>query len=203
VLSHLDKWSTSWKSGEIIRILDIGTGGADLPLSIHRWAANKKFTVEITAVDIVDDIVSIARENTRGTAGVHIEQKDFFDLAAHGDHFDYVIASLLLHHIPPARARATLQAFDALATRGIIVSDLLRSATSYFAVMSLSLLVGNYVVRHDGPLSVRRAFTPEELQTIANEAGLPYLTARREPWFRVSLAGEKEGIPLPLRERAG
>ena len=81
---------------------------------------------------------------------------------------------------------------DALSTRGIVISDLLRTASSYWAVTALSCLIGNKVVRHDGPLSVRRAFLPQELSALAAESGFPYLKSKREPWFRVSLAGEKK-----------
>jgi hypothetical protein len=81
-----------------------------------------------------------------------------------------------------------------LAKRGIIISDLRRGRAGYWAVKLLSDAVGNAVVRHDAPLSVRRAFRAEELETLARQAGLSYLSARPQPWFRISLAGEK---PMP------
>jgi hypothetical protein len=58
-------------------------------------------------------------------------------------------------------------------------------------VWLLSRLAGDDIVRHDGPLSVRRAFLSEDLSRAAEEAGLDYLRVRRHPWFRLSLAGEK------------
>jgi hypothetical protein len=91
-----------------------------------------------------------------------------------------------------------------LARRGIIISDLHRTLLSYSAVSLLSYLIGNKIVRHDGPLSVRRAFTIPELNDLARAAGLPYLQASIEPWFRTSLSGEKffptqDLVPLPFR----
>jgi hypothetical protein len=47
------------------------------------------------------------------------------------------------------------------------------------------------VVRHDGPVSVRRAFTVSELEELARRAGLGYLSARRHAGFRLSLTGAK------------
>jgi hypothetical protein len=55
----------------------------------------------------------------------------------------------------------------------------------------LSALAGNVIVRHDGPLSVRRAFTLPELSRLVHELDLRYLRARRESPFRLSLAGQK------------
>ena len=105
--------------------------------------------------------------------------------------YDYVTASLFLHHVPPEKQIEILKLFDRIARRGILVSDLNRSFSGWISVGAASFLFGNHITRHDGPLSVRRAFTVAELGEMANAAGLSYLKAEREPWFRVSLTGEK------------
>jgi len=46
------------------------------------------------------------------------------------------------------------------------------------------------MVKHDGPASVRRAFRPADLQTIANRAGVPARVHRSFP-FRLVLVGTK------------
>jgi 2-polyprenyl-3-methyl-5-hydroxy-6-metoxy-1,4-benzoquinol methylase len=120
-----------------------------------------------------------------------VRRADLFDLDGEGASFDVVTASLFLHHCPAREVVRALRAMDRLAARGLILSDLLRSRAGYWAVGLLSHLIGNAVVRHDGPLSVRRAFRPEELEALAAEAGLPHLSVRVHPWFRVSLAGTK------------
>jgi hypothetical protein len=51
--------------------------------------------------------------------------------------------------------------------------------------------VRNYLTRHDGALSIRRAYVPDELLAMAREAGLE--TARvyaHFPW-RMTLVAEK------------
>ena len=40
------------------------------------------------------------------------------------------------------------------------------------------------MTRHDGPLSVRRAYTPAELARLAGRAGLPDIRWHRAPAFR-------------------
>jgi hypothetical protein len=44
-----------------VRILDLATGGADLPRAIAQWARQQCVGVEITAVDGNPEIVTIAR----------------------------------------------------------------------------------------------------------------------------------------------
>ncbi len=93
------------------------------------------------------------------------------------------------------RTVAVVRDLAAAAARGVIISDLRRSRPAYLAVSLSGRVLGNAVVRHDAPLSVRRAFTLAELRAIADEAGLPWLRAGDERWFRVSLAGERPDAP--------
>lgn len=192
ILKYLQRWSRHWPYSKTIRILDVGTGNADIPRAIVRWARYHGLHVHVTAIDLIQDIVQIARERSLGFGkDIDIRQANFFELLPKKERFDYVVASLLLHHVAPDETVRVLKEFDQLALRGIIISDLLRSQKSYWAVTVASYLFGNAIVRHDGPLSVRRAFQLQELESMAHKAGLPYLKARQEAWFRVSLAGEK------------
>jgi hypothetical protein len=45
----------------------------------------------------------------------------------------------------------------------------------------------NRLTRHDGPLSVLRAFTPAELRAAAEAAGLETLELRRAFFYRLTL----------------
>jgi hypothetical protein len=128
-----------------------------------------------------------------GTRDVVVERATLADVAASGRRFDYVIASLFLHHVPADHVHETLLAIDRLAGRGVVIGDLVRSPAALVAVGALAALAGNAIVRHDVPLSVRRAFTVQELANLAESVGLRYLRARPEGVVRLSLAGEKEG----------
>ncbi len=189
IVRHFESWSRAWNPQQPIRVLDVGTGGAEIPIAVVRWARERNLRMHVTAIDLVSEVASIARENTRDYPEITVLQKNVFDLEE--TTFDYVTASLLFHHVRPSESVRLLQLFDRLATRGIVISDLLRSRSSYVAVSALSYLIGNRIVRHDGPLSVRRAFHSQELQLLAQQAGLNYLRAQNEPWFRLSLAGQK------------
>jgi 2-polyprenyl-3-methyl-5-hydroxy-6-metoxy-1,4-benzoquinol methylase len=191
ILSHLSEWASAWNTERPIHILDVGTGSGEIPIAIAAWARRAGRAVRVTAVDLVPQIVEIAKRNAAPWDEIEIRQDDFFAMERNHERFDYAIASLFLHHVRPTQALDALHTFDRIATRGVILSDLLRSPTSLAAIGFLSYAIGNSVVRHDGPLSVRRGFLPSELSALAESAGLSYLRARREPWFRVSLAGEK------------
>ena len=48
-------------------------------------------------------------------------------------------------------------------------------------------LMTNPMTRNDGPLSVQRAFTADELRVMADSAGWNDAALYLEPWFRMSL----------------
>jgi 2-polyprenyl-3-methyl-5-hydroxy-6-metoxy-1,4-benzoquinol methylase len=191
VLRPLRRWRGGWAPGTRVRLLDVGTGAADIPREILAWAQSAGIEMEITAIDGAPDVAAAAQERARGVRGLTIEHATLAEIAGSGRRFDYVTASLVLHHVAAGRETETLLALDRLATRGLVISDLKRSWLALAGVGLLARVAGNAVVRHDGPLSVRRAFTVGELRALARECGLGYLEARSEGPFRVSLSGEK------------
>jgi len=190
-IRQFEEWSRVWDPNQTVTILDVGTGGGDIPLALADWASRRGFKVAITGLELVPGIADIARQRTAGIPGITVVTGDLFKLAESPERYDYVTASLFLHHMPDFRAIDALREFGRLATRGIVVGDLDRSRASLVAVTAAAWILGNRIVRHDGPLSVRRSFTLRELDIMARDAGLPWLTALNQPWFRVRLAGER------------
>jgi 2-polyprenyl-3-methyl-5-hydroxy-6-metoxy-1,4-benzoquinol methylase len=191
ILWHLAAWRRDWPTDRAMHLLDVGTGAADIPAAVVAWARRRGLPIRVTAIDSSGGIATAARAAVRGVPEIAVERIDLFELAATDRRFDVVTASLFLHHVPPERTSDAVKAIDRLAVRGVIISDLLRSPLTLAAVGTLAFVTGNRIVRHDAPLSVRRAFRVRELSRLAAAAGLPYLRARREGRFRVSLAGTK------------
>jgi len=93
---------------------------------------------------------------------------------------DVVTASLLLHHLDPDAAARCLGEMRAAARRGVVVNDLLRSRLTLVLVTLVTRLFARHrFSRHDGPLSVRRAYSPRELTVLAGKAGIGRLVVRR------------------------
>src|SRR5688572_27187201 len=72
IRQQFGQWLTSWKSREPIRILDIGTGSADIPIALHDWSKRRGLTLLITAVDLHPQTLSVARERVEGCAGIEL-----------------------------------------------------------------------------------------------------------------------------------
>lgn len=191
IIRRLQRWRSEWPADRAVTVLDVGTGAADIPRALVRWGRSSGVILRVTAVDSAADVAAVARARVGDAPEISIEHASLADVAASGRRFDYVVASLFLHHVAPRDQVAALLAFDRLASRGIIVSDLHRSPLTLAVVGMVGALAGNAIVRHDGPLSVRRAFTVADLSDLAQAAGIDYLRAASEGPFRVSLAGER------------
>lgn len=187
---RLEVWSPAWDKRRIITMLDVGTGAGDLPMRILNWGRQRRFKISIVGIDSDPAVLELARRRTEEEPYLTLVQSDLASFAAEGGRFDYVLGSLFLHHVPPAELVNTLRLCDGLAEKGVLFSDLRRCAAAYAGVRALTCLRGR-VTRNDGPLSVRRSFLPEELETAAENAGMRYVKVRRGPFFRLSLAGEK------------
>jgi len=190
-LWHFRQFSKRWQQGASIRIVDWGTGGADLPRALVRWGRTKGFKLQVVGVDQDKAIVEYARKACHAYPEIEIVHSDVRHFAAN-EPFDYAISSLTLHHLKNQHIVALLQRSDQLARRGIVMNDLRRSARAWAWIWFLSRLGRCHsMVQHDGPLSVRRAFTPEELTVLAADAKLPYLKTHVHFGHRLALAGEK------------
>jgi ubiquinone/menaquinone biosynthesis C-methylase UbiE len=180
--------SRSWASGARIEVLDVATGAADVPRALIAWARSRGFDLRVTALDISPRALSYARR-----AGprdrLHLVCADVERACFRDRSFDYVTCALFFHHLTDDQVRRVLQAFDRLARRGIVVNDLVRSPRAYVWTW-LFTRPFHPILRFDGPLSIRRAFRPDELRALAVNAGLHRLAIRRHFGHRMTLSGE-------------
>jgi SAM-dependent methyltransferase len=186
-LSHLKRFSRTWRKGETIHIIDLATGSADVPRAILRWATHAGFDVRVVGVDFHPTTTAIANE--RHNERLTIVRGDALDPPFADGSFDYALTSMFLHHLSAEDAVRVLRALDRLATRGIIAADLLRHPSAY-AWISLFTVASNPVVRHDARASVRQAFDPREVMELCDRAGIGYAKCVRHFGHRFVLSGE-------------
>lgn len=154
-------------------LLDIATGSGSVPLRIRELARRDGIDLRTTLTDVRDDMLRIAGSRaTESGSAARISRLDAVREEIR-EEFDFVTSNLFMHHLAKEEVQVVLKKMMHATRIALIVNDLTRSAFSRFAVNLASRVVTRSSVVHtDGDLSVRAAFTPEEFQGIAAQAGL-------------------------------
>ena len=176
------------------RVLDVATGSGDIPLKVAAWARRKGVEMEIVATDNHPTTLELARAHTAAEARVSVEWADALRLPYPDGAFDVSLCSTALHHFDDeGDAARVLRELERVSRVGWVVNDLARSRPALLGARLLAATVWRRhpVTRHDGPLSVRRAFTPPELRALAAKAGLANARVHAHFPFRVALVAEK------------
>lgn len=182
---HLERLSTRRRA---VRVLDLATGSADIPVAIASLANDRGCQVEIVATDNQPDILAVAAASAR--AGIVIEPADARTLPYPDDSFDICVLSLALHHFEPDDGIQVLSEMRRVTREVMIVNDLERSRLGLVgAWLFAHAITRNPMTRHDAPLSVRRAYTIPEAKALARAAKWQDMTMRRVLPFRYVLTG--------------
>ncbi|HSL32951.1 MAG TPA: methyltransferase domain-containing protein [Candidatus Limnocylindrales bacterium] len=163
-------------AGRELSLLDVGTGGADIPVALLADARRRGRPMRIVAIDSRPEIVaaaSIARPGIAHCRGLLLDVGNGDSLPYPEAAFDVVHCSLVLHHHGPRDAVALLAEMARVARLGIVVNDLARGRLAWLGAATIAtLLTPNRYTRHDAPLSVRRAYTLAEVGGLLADAGL-------------------------------
>jgi 2-polyprenyl-3-methyl-5-hydroxy-6-metoxy-1,4-benzoquinol methylase len=170
-----------------ITLLDVGTGSADLPVCLVEWARNRRISIEVTVIDLNDCAAREAHIRTRAMPEITVLEADALNLPFAERSFDFVLASMFLHHFETKRAARILSGFARVARVAFLINDLRRHLVAFYSIKVLSRVISrNRLFRYDAALSVLRGFTERDVSEIALAAGLPVHVARSFP-FRVIL----------------
>jgi ubiquinone/menaquinone biosynthesis C-methylase UbiE len=157
-----------------LRVLDVGTGTAQIPIELAR----RGVAVHITAIDLAAEMLKLGRENVEraGLADrIRLELVDAKRLPFADGSFDWVISNSIIHHIPePTFSFAEM--LRVLASGGLLfVRDLLRPGD----LSTLERLVQTYAGTanaHQRQMfsdSLHAALSLAEIQEILTVRGCP------------------------------
>lgn len=169
-------------------LLDVATGGGDIPRSLVRWARSKKLNLRVTATDFHPLTLQFARERCREFSEIRVKEANLLAMPYPEKSFDIVTCSQALHHFHSDDIVTGLRQMWRVARRAVIVSDLIRSAIGYvFVWTTIRLGGGGQYARFDGPASIRNGFKPREMDWFARQAGLCERRILRHRGLRFSM----------------
>ncbi|MGF1671177.1 MAG: methyltransferase domain-containing protein [Balneolaceae bacterium] len=149
-----------------ITLLDIGSGGGDVPGHLSELARKDGFSIQITAIDPDERAIEFAKR-TNSTGNINFECTRSDELVKEGRQFDFVISNHLIHHLDDSEILNLCRDAEKLCRYRVLFNDIERGDLGYafFSLVS-PLLFRNTFIPTDGPLSIRRSFTKSELQEL-------------------------------------
>lgn len=171
-------------AGRPVRVLDVGAGGGAFAVRLVEWARRSGRSIRVVALDRDPDSARLAREAARAHPEIAVVCGDASALPLRPHGVDLAVSVLTLHHLSPEIASGALGEMARASGLGFVVNDLWRARLGLLLVwLTTRLLRCHRISRHDGPLSVRRSYSPAEIRALAGRARVPWLRVRRYPWL--------------------
>lgn len=158
--------------GSSFSLLDVGYGQGDMLRAIHCWSRRRGYHPKLAGIDLSPWSAPAARAATDPAWRIEFLTGDVFELAA-DQPYDFVVSSLVAHHMDDATLVRFIRWMEANARLGWFVNDLHRHPLAYYGFMALSNATFlDRMVRHDGLISVARAFTLSDWRRLLQAAGV-------------------------------
>ena len=139
-------------------LLDVGAGTGTVAGQAAQRLARKNIELRPVILD---------RAMTHLTKGLHDRAPAFVADALHlpfaAGSFDLVACSTFAHHLEPRQLVEFVDRALEVARIAVLVNDLRRNAVHLALVYLGFPLFRSRITRHDGPVSVRRSYTTEEM----------------------------------------
>lgn len=176
------------KSLSQMSFLDVAGASGDIAAAAHKSLARGGIALATTVLDQAASHLAAGTE-TPAICGSALALP-FRDQA-----FDIVGCSLFLHHLEPSGIIQFVREAMRCARHAVILNDLRRSRLHLVAAQAGRLIYRSPLTRHDAPVSVRRAYTVEEMREILVQAGYPHAEFRHHYFFRMAvLIWRKEAL---------
>jgi 2-polyprenyl-3-methyl-5-hydroxy-6-metoxy-1,4-benzoquinol methylase len=165
-----------------VHIVDVGSGGGDLLRQIAGWARRRGKAVQLTGIDMNPYAARAAAESTPKELRIAWVTGDALAYQPEKP-VDIVVSSLMAHHLEDEEIIALLRWMEATAQVGWFINDLERSEWSCRMFGWVGRMVEwHRFVRHDGPVSFRRAFREEDWVRLLAAAEVPRKAVMVEHW---------------------
>src|SRR5262245_48951022 len=96
IVRHLAPFLERRTPGRPLRILDVGTGAADIPMALVEWARRRGHDVRVVALEMHPTILGYAARAVEGTPEVRLVGGDALQAPIRPRSIDVALCSLML-----------------------------------------------------------------------------------------------------------
>lgn len=157
--------------GKTMDILEVASARGEVAQAVARMLRKDGFAVRLSLLDRSSLHLPQTSDMQPNLPAPTLLAGDALDIPLEDGSVDVVSCCLFLHHLGPRDAHAFLKEALRVARVAVVVNDVERTRTNYILSKLQRLIDPSRLSRHDGPTSVRQAYTFGELEQMARETG--------------------------------
>jgi ubiquinone/menaquinone biosynthesis C-methylase UbiE len=159
-----------------LSFLEVAAGSGDVPDFVRYRLQNRGVQLQTALLD---------RAHSHLTNGHRAVVGDALALPFSDGSFDLVGCGLFAHHLSPAQLTDFVNEALRVCRVAVLINDLVRHRLHVALVYAGYPLYRSRLTRHDGPASVRAAYTPGEMQTLLQQTKAARVEIQRHYLFRM------------------
>jgi len=154
-------------------IVDMGCGDGEMLRLIADALKYSELKIRYIGIDLNEKSIRMGQELSQEYPNMSLESKDILEVTPDYLNCDLLLCTLTMHHFSDDEIPIFLEQFTRLANVAVIINDLERSRLAYGLFNFFSLIfIKTKIAKHDGRVSISRAFKRQELQAFSNSLNL-------------------------------
>jgi len=155
-------------------ILEVASARGEVILAVAKMLREEGTEVRISLLDRSGSHLPRALDGDPPAEQAKLLVGDALEIPLGDGSVDVVSCCLFLHHLSEDQARAYLKEALRVSRVAVLINDVERTRTNYLLSCLNTLIDPSRLSRHDGPTSVRQAFTSREIRDMLRETGCAY-----------------------------
>lgn len=154
-----------------LQVLEVASGYGDVLQAASLMLKKQDIAVEIALLDRCAQHLPESHNWHKDLHPPKLMTGDALDLEMPDNSVDIVSCCLFLHHLSLDEARTFLREALRVARVAVLINDVERKRVNYWLSRVQRFMDPSRLSRHDGPASVRQAYTYAEMQDLLQETG--------------------------------
>jgi ubiquinone/menaquinone biosynthesis C-methylase UbiE len=169
-----------------LSLLEVAAGSGDVPGLAAQRLKDRGIELKVTLLDRAASHLGASSSNN-GNAERRTVVGDALALPFPDGSFDLVDCGLFTHHLSPEQVVQFVNEGLRACRSAVLINDLVRHPAHLALVYAGWPLYRSRLTRHDGPASVRQAYTPDEMLALLGQTRAARVEIRRHYLFRMGV----------------
>ncbi len=169
-----------------LSLLEVAAGSGDVPGIAAQRLKDRGIELKVTLLDRAASHLQ-ASTSENGHAARRAVVGDALALPFPDASFDLVDCGLFTHHLSPEQVVQFVNEGLRVCRSAVLINDLVRHPAHLALVYAGWPLYRSRLTRHDGPASVRQAYTPDEMLALLGQIRAARVEIRRHYLFRMGV----------------